>query len=188
MGQHRDFWSDFMNITTRSALRTPAGLLVPIMMGTSAAVLNILVICHWHDSTWMGLDKAGRLLVAGLAIFAAVASEWLVLRQRKLIADGQLVEAIVDDVQPLSWSNFHSVAYYHFFTQDRRVVASYCAIENRMIDRWSPGQTITAIHDPALPARHVVQHQLWAIQWQVNAPAEARVSESIELSCLPLAA
>ena len=153
-----------MNTTNRSASRTLAGLLAPILMGAVAGCFIFLAILHHHDATWLGLGKAGRVFFSGLGIFAAVATEMIVLRQKKLIGGGQIVEAVVDDVRALSWSKEHSAAYYHFFTEDRRVITSCCAIENDKKDQWARGQKIMAIYDPARPARHVVDDRLWAAQ------------------------
>jgi hypothetical protein len=153
-----------MDTTTRSTCRTLAGLLAPIFVGAATACFIFLAVLHAHDATWHGLGKAGRIFFAGLGIFATVATELLVLRQKKLIGHGQIVEAVVDDVRSLSWSKEHSAAYYHFFTQDRRVITSCCAIENDKKDQWSPGMKIMAIYDPARPARHVVKDRLWATQ------------------------
>ena len=110
------------------------------------------------------MDKTARILIAGLWIFVAVATEMIVLRQKKLVGNGQIAQAVVDEVRSLPWSKQHSAAYYHFFTEDRRVITSFCAIENAKKDRWSPGQTLTAIYDPARPVRHVVNDRPWAVQ------------------------
>jgi hypothetical protein len=153
-----------MTTTTRSSSRTRAGLLAPILVGSAAACLVVLAAIHVHDATWLGLDKAARTFIAGLGIFAAVGTEMIVLRQKKLIGNGQIVEAVVDEVRSLAWSKEHSAAYYHFFTEDRRVITSCCAIDNHKKDQWSRGQKIMAIYDPARPARHVVDDRLWAAQ------------------------
>jgi len=153
-----------MTTTTRSASRTLAGLLAPSLAGSAAACFIFLAAVHAHDASWLGLDKAARIFIAGLGIFAAVGTEMIVLRQKKLIGGGQIAEAVVDDVRSLAWSKEHSAAYYHFFTEDRRVITSCCAINNDKKDQWSRGQKITAIYDPARPARHVVDDRLWAAQ------------------------
>jgi hypothetical protein len=171
-----------MTTNSQSASRTPArtraGLFVPIIIGAGAAAFGTLAILHSHEAAWLGLGKATRMLVAGLGLFVAIGTEWIVLRQKKLIGNGQLVEAIVDEVRSISWSKEHSAAYYHFFTQDRRVITSYCAIQNQKKERWSKGQKIMAIYDPARPARHVVEDAPWAVQWQAApcTPAIARQS------------
>jgi hypothetical protein len=158
-----------MTTATRSASRTLAGFLAPALAGASATCFIFLAILHAHDASWLGLDQAARVLVAGLGIFAAVGTEMIVLRQKKLIGNGQVAEAVVDEVRTISWSKEHSAAYYHFFTEDRRVITSCCAIENDKKDRWSRGQKIMAIYDPARPARHVVEDRLWAVQWKAAA-------------------
>ena len=157
-------WSCFMNATTRSATRTLAGLLAPILIASAAACFIFLAVLHRNEATWLGMGRHGRIFLSGLGIFAAVGTEMLVLRQKKLIGNGQVTEAVVDDVRSLSWSKEHSAAYYHFFTQDRRVITSCCAIENQRKEEWSPGQKIMAIYDPARPARHVVDDRHWAVQ------------------------
>jgi hypothetical protein len=150
--------------TTRMISRTLAGLLVPTVAGAVAAGFVFLTILHAHDATWLGVDKAVRLFIAGMGILLAVGIEMFVLRQKKLIGNGQIVEAIVDEVREISWSKEHSAAYYHFFTEDRRVITSCCAIGKDKKDSWSPGQKIMAIYDPARPARHVVNDSLWAVR------------------------
>jgi hypothetical protein len=147
---------------TRSACRTFLGWLLPVMVGGASGCLVLFCILHRNDTTWMGMDAMARKLACGLAIFAAVAAEWLVLRQKRLLHQGQVTEAIVDEVRELSWSKDHSAAYYHFFTEDRRVIMSYCAVENDDKERFSPGQKIKAIYDPARPARHAIDDRTWA--------------------------
>jgi hypothetical protein len=158
-----------MNTTTPSASRTLAGMLMPLCVGTMAAGMVLLVVLHAHDVKWLGMDRAFRTLIAGLAIFAAVGTEMIVLRQKKLVGRGQVVEAVVDEVRSLAWSKEHSAAYYHFFTEDRRVITSYMAITNDQKESWTPGQKITAIYDPARPARHMVENRPWAVRWQAAA-------------------
>jgi len=158
-----------MTTATRPASRTLAGFLAPALAGASAICFIFLAVLHAHDATWLGLDKAARVLVAGLGIFAAVGTEMIVLRQKKLIGNGQVVEAVVDEVRTISWSKEHSAAYYHFFTEDRRVITSRCAIENDKRDHWLCGQKIMAIYDPARPARHVVNDRLWAAELKTAA-------------------
>jgi hypothetical protein len=158
-----------MNTTARTASRTRAGLLAPILVAAASGCFIVLAIVHAHDATWLGMGAAARVFIAGVSIFAAVGTEWIVLRQKELIGNGHVAEAVVDDVCSLNWSKEHSAAYYHFFTEDRRVITSCFAIENRNKDSWSPGRKITAIYDPARPARHVVSPRLWAVRWQAAA-------------------
>jgi hypothetical protein len=140
-----------------------------MLVAAATACFMVLCILHARDAVWMGMDSALRTLIAGLGLFATVGAEMIVLRQKKLIRNGQAVEAIVDDVRSISWSKEHSAAYYHFFTEDRRVITSCCAVENANKNRWIPGQKITAIYDPCRPARHVVSDRLWAVRWQTAA-------------------
>jgi hypothetical protein len=158
-----------MNTTARTASRTRAGLFAPVLVAAASGCFIVLALRHAHDATWLGMGSAARFFIAGASIFAAVGTEWIVIRQKKLIGNGHVAQAIVDDVCSLTWSSEHSAAYYHFFTEDRRVITSRCAIDNRNKDCWSPGCKITAIYDPVRPARHVVSPRLWAVRWQAAA-------------------
>ena len=158
-----------MTSTTRSASRTTAGWLAPVLVGAIAGCFVLMTLLHVHDSTWLGMDRLARIFSAGMAIFAAVGTEMIVLRQKKLIGRGHAVEAVVDEVRSITWTKEHSAAYYHFFTEDRRVITSCCAITSNEKDRWTPGQKFMAIYDPARPARHAVEDRLWAVSWRAAA-------------------
>ena len=156
---------------TRTTSRTQAGRFLPLASALLTTLFLVLIAQHSNYARWLGMDVHERQAAVGLALFGTVAVEMSVLRQKRLIIDGEVTEAVVDDVRPLSWSPEHATADYHFFTEDGRVITSRCAVPTANAEFWQRGRKITAIYDPARPARHAIDERLWAVQWQISEAA-----------------
>lgn len=156
---------------SRSASRTTAGIVIPVASALAAGLFLVMIWMHAGRPVWLGMDKYERLAAAGAAVLAAIAVEWAVLRQFKLVGGGQITEAVVDDVREIPWSPETATADYHFFTQDGRVITARCAIPSTEKEFWQRGRKVTAIYDPARPARHAIDDRLWGVQWQIREAA-----------------
>jgi hypothetical protein len=156
--------------THRHITRTPAGSSAPIVFAAIAAVIVVLTCSHLHTPVWLGMGRSARLLIAGMAIFIAVFAEMTVLRQKKLILGGVATHAIVDEIRPITWANGRCAVYYHYFTEDRRVISACCARESSETAGWGVDHRLPLLYDRARPARHAIGNRLWAIRW--DAPSD----------------